>query len=255
MKRKVLIIFGAILLVVLIAVVSCVLIKGKAIPVIMYHGVAENPPKWASNGEDLFIDPKNFEEQMKYIKEHNYETIFVEDIENNHSGGVTLILTFDDGYEDFYTNVLPILKKYNLKANLYVITNSINKKDYLSEEQLKEIADSKLVSIGSHTHNHNVLKDLSEEQIEYELKTSKEILEKIINKKVRTISYPTGAYDDRVLKLAEKYYDYGINTNPDIQFMKDFNKYTISRRGMGRSSSMFDFKKILFRASLFRFGK
>lgn len=243
-------------LIVILLIILCLFIlhNGKVIPVIMYHGVSDTPPSFA--GEDLFMKKSDFEEQMKYIKDHNYETIFADDIEGNHSGKKTVVLTFDDGYADFYTNVLPILKKYNLKANLYVITNAIDKGDnYLNKEQLKEIDDSKLVEIGSHTHNHSVLSDLNDTQIENELKESKEILENLLGHPVKTITYPTGAYNDNVLKKVEKYYDYAFTTNPQIHSTKEFNKHTIGRRGMGRNSSLKDLKKILLRSSVFRFGK
>ena len=216
-------------------------VVGKQIPVIMYHGVSDTT--WGLEG--LFMKVNDFEEQMKYLHDNGYETIFIEDIEKDYTGKKVVALTFDDGYIDFYTNVLPIIKKYNIKTNLYIITSTTSGGKYVNEEQIKELSDSGLVSIGSHTVSHNALASLNSEQIETELKNSKEYLENLLGKEIKTISYPTGSYNSTVLRTAEKYYKYGITTINGTQNMSSFSKYKIIRRAMYRSSGMGTFKNIV----------
>lgn len=213
----------------------------KQIPVIMYHGVSDTT--WGLEG--LFMKVADFEAQMKYLSDNGYETIFIEDIEKDYTGKKVVALTFDDGYVDFYTNVLPIIKKYNIKTNLYIITSTTSGGTYVNEAQIKEISNSGLVSIGSHTVSHNALATLNSEQIETELKDSKEYLENLLGKEMQTISYPTGSYNSTVLNIAEKYYKYGITTINGIQSMGNFSKYKIIRKPMYRSSGMNTFKSIV----------
>jgi len=216
-------------------------VVGKQIPVIMYHGVSDTT--WGLEG--LFMKVNDFENQMKYLRDNGYETIFIEDIEKDYTGKKVVALTFDDGYIDFYTNVLPIIKKYNIKTNLYIITSTTNNGKYVNEEQIKELSNSGLVSIGSHTVSHNPLANLSAEQIETELKDSKNYLENLLGKEIKTISYPTGSYNSTVLSTAEKYYKYGITTIKGTQNMSNFSKYKIIRRAMYRGSGIGTFKSIV----------
>ena len=212
--------------------------NSKRIPVLMYHGVSDET--WGI--ENLFIKVSDFEKQMKYISE-NFETIFIEDIKKDYSDKRVVVLTFDDAYVDFYTNVFPILKKYNLKANLYVIVNFKGYR-YLDDEQIKEISNSGLVSIGSHTMNHLSLKTLSDKELEVELKDSKIELENLIGKEVKTLCYPTGAYNSKVISVASKYYDYALAIHNDVERMNDsFNKYAIKRYRMYRNTSFNSFKE------------
>lgn len=215
----------------------------KKIPVLMYHGVSDET--WGI--ANLFMKVKDFEEQLKYIHD-NYESIFVEEIDRVGSKKV-VVLTFDDGYVDFYTNVFPLLKKYNMKANLYVIDNA-DGGVYLSKSQIKEIADSNLVSIGSHTETHVNLANLDSVQLEYELKESKNNIEKLIGKEVKTICYPLGAYNDKVLEAASKYYDYGLIIENGVQKMyDDYNKLAIRRFRVYRNTGFSSFKNMVDQAN------
>ena len=212
--------------------------NSKRIPILMYHGVSDET--WGI--ENLFIKVSDFEKQMKYISE-NFETIFIEDIDKDYSDKRVVSLTFDDAYVDFYTNVFPILKKYNLKANLYVIVNFRGDK-YLDANQIKEISNSGLVSIGSHTLNHLSLKKLNDVDLNTELKKSKEELGNLIGKEVRTLCYPTGAYSSKVISAASKYYDYALAIHNDVERMNNnFNKYAIKRYRMYRNTSFNSFKE------------
>lgn len=214
--------------------------SNKNIPVLMYHGVSDTTWGIAS----LFMRVADFESQLKYIHD-NYETIFIEDIEDYYGDKKVVVLTFDDGYVDFYTNVLPLLKKYNIKANLYIITGATGEK-FLSEEQILEINNSGLVSIGSHTVNHSNLASLGEEELNTELKDSKEYLEKLLGKEIKTICYPYGSHNSKVLEEVPKYYEYGIAIGGSLQTMNnDFNNVAIKRFGVYRNTGFNNFKKMV----------
>lgn len=238
----------AILLIFMFIAISIFVInKGKGIVVLMYHEIDDSIGKYV-------VSKQNFEKQIKFLVNHNYNTIFIEDIENNYKGQKVVALTFDDGYENFYKNVFPILKKYQIKANLYIITSSIDKNNYLNKEEINEIVTSGLVSIGSHTVSHPVLTNLSDENAIQELENSKKYLEEIVGKEIKTISYPTGAYDTRILNLANRLYEFGLTTKARTNFMKnEYKKMEINRYGIGKDTSMFKFKKMVFHSNIFRY--
>ena len=107
----------------------------------------------------LAIEPEDFDWQMKYLVDHGYHTITPDELYNYLEGTGTLpdrpvLITFDDGYVDNYTHAYPILKKYNLKATIFVVTGFLSKrKGYLTWDQLREM-EKNGITIESHTVTH-----------------------------------------------------------------------------------------------------
>ena len=156
-----------------------------------------------------------------------------------------IIITFDDAYIDVYNNAFPILQTYNFKANIFVITGSIGNNLYMNEEMIKDVDKSNLIEIGSHTISHYKLAEKDAETIEKELKESKEVLEKILNKEVNTIAYPSGSFNSTVIEIAKKYYSYGLSTLIGKEQSNNINYYTLKRHYIYREYSLNDFIKIL----------
>lgn len=175
--------------------------NNAGIPVIMYHSVKyekDNPVR---------ISEENFAAQMKYLKDNNYTTLSLNElyefIKNNAPvPEKSVVLTFDDGYKDNYENAYPILKKYGLKATIFVITDYIGKNEYLTISEIKELEENG-IHIESHTVNHKDLSTLSYEDQITELKESKKSLEKLINREVKYIAYPYGKYNESTIKAAK----------------------------------------------------
>lgn len=167
--------------------------SGKSVPILMYHSISygkDNPVR---------LPLKKFEEELKYLKDNGYYTITLTDLYRYFMRSTpipkkSVVLTFDDGYVDNYTAMLPALKKYNFKATIFVITSNIDKNaNYLTSKQLIEM-EKYGVDIESHTVNHENLKDMpKEKQLETLIKSKKD-LEKILNKQVNYFAYPFGGY-------------------------------------------------------------
>ena len=107
------------------------------VPILMYHYIGYNPDPADKARYILATNPDNFKQQMKYLSDQSYQTISLDTLYAALKKQTTLpskpiILTFDDGYEDFYTNAYPLLKKYNLKSTLYVIVNAVDKPGYIT---------------------------------------------------------------------------------------------------------------------------
>lgn len=203
-----------------------------SIPILMYHGVLDK----AYGAVELFVKVSEFEEQMKYLKENNYTPIFLSEIGDASKYDKPILITFDDGYKDVYTNAYPILKKYNLKSNLYIITDWVGGEVYVNWDEVKALDASNIMEIGSHTRTHKNLGKLNEKEVEDELKGSKEILEKNLNKKINTLAYPYGGHNKMVMGIASKYYDFALSTNSGKEISNNLNKYELNRyyiyRGM-----------------------
>ena len=169
------------------------------IAVLCYHDVSDNP----LNFSQYSISAQEFEDDVQYFLSQNYS--FLKPCEMWYAqGDKNIVLTSDDGYENFYTYIFPILKKYDVKAAVYVIGSMIDKTDYLKSWQIKEMHDSGLVEIGNHTHImhrrsrsvleswYNNFKMLNE--VFYDIERCSLEIEKITGKKTESIAYPYGLY-------------------------------------------------------------
>ena len=170
----------------------------KGIPILMYHSIGFEQGNLAKVTKD------NFKEQMKYLKDNGYVTLTLNDaydffISNKPVPEKSIVLTFDDGYEDNYVEVLPIIKEFKFKATIFVITDLVDKNpDYMTSVQLKEMQDNGF-DIESHTTNHENLKESSYEKQVKSLQDSKASLEKTLGKKIEYLAYPYGEYSNETL--------------------------------------------------------
>lgn len=187
-------------------------------PIFSFHHISSAPAGVSKNIASLYVEPYQLEKILVDLNTHNYKTVFVSEIAELLVRGDMppenwVAITFDDGNIDFYNNALPLLKKYNIKATLYIMTG-IRGVNYVNEEQIKEIDESGLVEIGSHTVYHPNLVKISETRVREELSVSKDYLEKLLDKEVSGICYPFGDYNERVKNLArEAGYKYGVSYN------------------------------------------
>jgi peptidoglycan/xylan/chitin deacetylase (PgdA/CDA1 family) len=170
------------------------------IPILMYHYVEYVKDDGDLIRKKLDIVPSLFEAHLQALRKANYETYYVRDIPDIMNGTIhystrSAILTFDDGYEDFYTDVFPLLKKYHMRATQYVIYDYIGKKGFLNEQQIRELIDSDLVEIGSHTLDHIYLKQSPKLYADKQIIESKKKLEERFGIKISTFAYPYGAFN------------------------------------------------------------
>lgn len=183
--------------------------KKIKIPIVMYHYV-----EYVKDAGDLIrkrldIVPSLFEGHLQALRRANYETYFVKDIPEILDGSIhysthSAVLTFDDGYEDFYSVVFPLLKKYHARATTYVIYDYIGRNGFLNEEQIKELIDSDLVEVGSHTLDHIYLKLSPDQYAEKQIVESKKKFEERFGIKIKTFAYPYGAFNYKNIEMVKK---------------------------------------------------
>jgi peptidoglycan/xylan/chitin deacetylase (PgdA/CDA1 family) len=175
------------------------------IPVITYHYVEIVTDKRDFIRKSLSISPSTFEQQIIKMNNAGYEYVFVREIPCIVYGGDVpkkkpVALTFDDGYADFYTDVFPILKKYNVKATVYLISSFTGGSNYMTKAQVAEIIKSGLVEVGAHSVHHYNLTTLNKDELKNEIVNCKTTLEADYNIKVQTFAYPYGFYNNTVIQ-------------------------------------------------------
>ena len=177
-------------------------------PILMYHYIRENPDGNDTLGASLSVTPADFATQLDWLTNNGFQTITLDELAAGLKGeniavAKPVILTFDDGYADFYSAAYPELVKRNMRAIVYMISGKVDDGEnrYLKSSQLKEMAQSGLISVGSHTISHINFKTASPANATREAFQSKKDLEKITGKPVVHFSYPSGQFDDNSIKI------------------------------------------------------
>ncbi len=176
------------------------------VPVLMYHYIRSGISAADTLAYGLSISPEQLDQQLSFIEQNGYQTISLNDLSDALENKTPLpprsvILTFDDGYRDFYTTAFPLLKKYNLRAVSFYVVGYSNYPGYMNWDMVSEIHKSGLIDVESHTLGHLMLTQLTPEQAKNEIFESKRILEEKLNKKVNFFAYPYGDSNEGIVNL------------------------------------------------------
>lgn len=216
------------------------------IQILMYHCI-DRVPAGNEAAADMYVSPEKFEEDLKYLSENGYETVLPGELVNGASlPEKPVMITFDDGYLDNYTNAFPLLKKYNMKAEISVIASFAEdpaRTAYMNWDQIREMSDSGLVEFGSHTFNrHGSAKDditITDENVygvkrlpgesrsEYrtrivdDLLLSKELIEKNTGKEVFVFTYPYGYSRSFERSFVEKLFPVSFSVKSETANIQD----------------------------------
>ncbi|MGB9637617.1 MAG: polysaccharide deacetylase family protein, partial [Microgenomates group bacterium] len=169
----------------------------RLVPILMYHHVMEVAAARKIGALSLNVPPEIFRQQMDFLQQKGYRVISLEEmltgLKNNSLPSKPVVLTFDDGYRDFYENVYPILREKNFKATLFVISQYVGGERYVTWWQLREMAESGLVLLGDHTLNHPSLPSLNKDQEFNQIVSAKKIIEENTGVTVNFFAYPYGS--------------------------------------------------------------
>jgi peptidoglycan/xylan/chitin deacetylase (PgdA/CDA1 family) len=200
------------------------------IPVLMYHKIPEHE---IQSQHKIFVTRDNFEKHLQFYKAQGFQTLTFSDLEHFRSGTRSfnefprkpLILTFDDGYQDNLDHASPLLKKYNFKAQIFLLADPNirnNQWDASSDEPAHEIVSGaerkkwlhSAFEIGSHGFSHQKITEMTDEQALTELKQSKLALEKEFAISVNVFAFTYGDTNKKSAKLAaDAGYQYAVNTD------------------------------------------
>lgn len=179
------------------------------VPILTYHYIGNNPNPQDLARDNLSVSPDKFEAQMEYLSEEGFYTLTLDEMYQALKTGSTLppksvILTFDDGYIDFYLNAYPVLVKYQLKATVFIPTGLMDQGYYLTWTQIREMSSSGLISFQSHSVSHKDLSSLDHDQLFFQLRESKKTLEQVLGKRVNFLAYPYGTSNSDVWQATKE---------------------------------------------------
>lgn len=170
------------------------------IPILMYHSISKGIGEGKHPYYQTTTDPEVFAEQMRFLHENQYSVIGLSDLVNRvverKRSDKYVVITFDDGFRDFYRHAMPVLSRYDFNATVFLPTGHIgdtrlqfNNRDCLTWSEVRELHRAGIV-FGSHTVTHPQLRLTTREQQEYELRQSKSSIEDEIGGEVESFCYP-----------------------------------------------------------------
>lgn len=171
------------------------------IPIFVYHNIVNNSFEEQSS-DCVQTTVENFEKQVLALKKAGYDFITYEDLEKYKNNQMKLkklscIVSFDGDYEGIYENAFPIIKKYNVPITICVTTDNIGNIGTFTWTQAKEMQNTGLVTIASHSTNNIEFTSLSTEEAVDNVKKSYSIIEENLGaQNYRILSYPHGLYTD-----------------------------------------------------------
>lgn len=205
-----------------------------AIPILMYHHVNDH------RGDPLTVSPAAFEAQMRFLVRRGYRTLTLDELlavveRKERISPRSVVLTFDDGYLDFWFHGYPLLERYGMKAILFLVTSWVKERGtprgfpgrvpshqeakaliragrsgeaIVSWEEVESMVQKGLVEISSHTHTHARCQptdgSIDEGHVKEELARSKALIEERLGSSCHALCWPWGLYDEEAVKVAKE---------------------------------------------------
>lgn len=213
--------------------------KMKNVTILAYHKVND------TGVSTLDVSLKNFKQQMEFLRTHKYNVISLEELikkrdEVRKGNRKIAVITFDDGHKDNYTFAYPILRKYGFPATIFLTTSFIEKEQFLSWEEVKEMRIGG-VSFGSHTVTHPYLTKISIEDVKEEIQKSKEIIENELKPPYLFFCYPSGDVNEGIKKIVQECGYHAAVITPPRRGIKE-EMFYLKRVGIYRHTTMLQFK-------------
>lgn len=203
------IVFKSLFIFTLVAGAGC----GGDVPILMYHSVA-------TSGDPLTVSPVQLDEQLDYLSRGGFTTVSVKDLLDAQDGHGSLpehpiVLTFDDGFAEHYSTVLPLLQKRKQKATFFIVSGWTSNdpahrkldpqvhRPHLIWSEVRALRDAGM-EIGSHTVTHGSLVDLKPAEQRVELEQSKADLERELKMPIDIFAYPFTRQKIRVRQAVQR---------------------------------------------------
>jgi len=180
---------------------------------IMYHRFDEN--KYPSTNIQMEV----FLKQIQLIKDLNYSFIHPEDFEKNFNipkKQKKILITVDDAFQSFYEVAWPFLKENRIPFILFVSTEPVGNRGYMTWEQIREVEKEKFAVIGHHSHSHEYLIDKTNEDFEEDIETANRIFNEKIGYVPSLFSYPFGEYSEFMRNYISKKFTYAFGQHSGV---------------------------------------
>ena len=179
--------------------------KKYVVPILVYHHVDYVPEGTLSLNT---VSPSNFARQMMYLRKNDYIVLRFYELVNLIESGEpiprkSVVVTFDDGYEDNYKFAFKILKKNVIPATIFIVTDLVGVHGYLTWDEIKEM-QAHGIFIGSHSRRHPYLPDLTYEQQVDEIKERRRIRKEKLGTPINFFAYPSGGFNKQIVRIVKE---------------------------------------------------
>jgi peptidoglycan/xylan/chitin deacetylase (PgdA/CDA1 family) len=216
----------------------------------MYHEINDE----TVTQDKMAVTPEVFGEQLAYLREAGFTSLTAGQLaEILTRGGAGLparpvVLTFDDGYGDFYDHALPLLKQHELTGTLFQTTGWVGLTDKVKRmmnwRELAEVAGCG-IEVGAHTYCHPQLDQLSDKDLREELTSPKHLIEDKLGMEVPGLAYPYGYSNAKVRRVTrETGYAYAYSVSNALT-TSGANRFALPRLTVGRLTTMEDFGRLV----------
>lgn len=184
---------------------------GADLPILMYHSISR-PAK------NLCVTPEDFRDQMLALRSGGYTGIPLETA-LLYARGIPVrmppkpvVLTFDDGYKDFTTAAIPVLKEFGFRATVFIIAELVEKPGYMTWEDVKQAAGAGH-EVGCHSMTHPDLRNLDDAALRLQILAAKDVIEAKSGIRPKSFCYPSGRYNEPVLAMTRSGYLGAVTTS------------------------------------------
>jgi len=200
------------------------------IPILTYHSID-------NSGSVISTSPTKFQSQMKYLHDKHFNIIPLNEMvkciyERQTVPPKSVVITFDDGFKNFYSTAYPILKEYGFTATVFLVPGYCGRNnqwdgqpkeipvmDLLNWEEIMEMADNS-IDFGAHTMDHVDLSKLMAEQAREEIVNSKQVIQKYLKKDVRLFAYPYGRLTKEIKDIVKNNFSGACSVKLDFASLK-----------------------------------
>jgi len=234
----------------------------QKIPVLTYHSID-------ASGSVISTDAATFRGQMKFLKSAGFNVVSLNDLTKNLRADKklptkTIVLTFDDGFQNFYSEAFPTLADYNFTATVFLVAAhcekyndwdgnlpTLERRRLMSWNEIKELHRHG-IEFGAHSLTHPDLTEIPLEEVRRELSESKTVIENKLGSAVEMFAYPYGKFNTDVKRLTEQNYAAACSTNlGKVQERSDFyslervDTYYLKNQRIFKSLESFSFDRYL----------
>jgi peptidoglycan/xylan/chitin deacetylase (PgdA/CDA1 family) len=196
----------------------------------MYHSVGE-PNRYGN------VSVRRLERDLRYLQKHCEIVDLPEIMKDQDASEKRVAVTFDDGWDDFYKNAVPVLEEENVPATVFVVSMYIGSDVMMSKDQVSDIIENhENVTVGNHTKSHPKLSRIGdEEELERQILGAKEDLEEEFGISVNRFCYPSGDFDDEAVDVVKGSHSMAVSTIPrvageDLEFgVESRHRYVLPR--------------------------
>ncbi len=216
------------------------LIPGKSVSVLCFHSISKSNDRYS-------VSPEKFKKEIEIISKHSDFISFKDFLDNRNKKKSSVIITFDDGYKDII-GIVPIIKRYNIKPILFVLSNhrNVNRIEIENDNKLLTIKEIRYLvkngfEIGSHSATHSNLSKISDNELIEEVINSRRILQEQLRVDINYFAYPKGINNKKIVNIVKKAgYKYAFTVEPGNLNEKNDN-YRLPRTIIDKTHQLSEF--------------